>query len=329
MKSVTLLSLCTFFLFVFLNLSREGMSPVGTMDGTSKEGNSTSFARIAHHESTPKLADGCYHVFLDVGANIGIHARFLLEPSLYEKAKIARKFFQTHFGAEELRDNRDFCIFSFEPNPSHLQRHQEMKHEYDKMGWRYYPIHGGVSDEDGNLTFYHIGDEYGFTTLQSSCRKRCDPEHVPVFRLSSWIKREIHGRKLPQSPYGTGYNDGPRVVMKMDIEMMEWLVFPDLLLSGVLCEDINAMMGEFHLRANWFFYPITFEGHGNQGAKNFTIKSWEEGSKLKDEWLLMVERNPHCNTVMSMKDDETYRLDGMPWPTSAYESQLKGTASRR
>ena len=30
-----------------------------------------------------KLADGCYHVFLDVGSNIGNHARFLYEPSLY------------------------------------------------------------------------------------------------------------------------------------------------------------------------------------------------------------------------------------------------------
>lgn len=311
------------FSFTWVAFSRGPALPI------TPEGNVEITASSPAHNG-PKLADGCYHVFLDVGSNIGIHARFLLEPSLYPKATIARNFFQSHFGPEEQRDNRDFCIFAFEPNPSHLQRHQEMKRVYETMGWRYYPIHGGVSDQDGNLTFYHIGDEYGFTTLKSSCRKRCDPEYVPVYRLSSWIKREIHGRKLPQLPYGTGYSNGPQVVMKMDVEMMEWILFPDLLLSGVLCEDIDAMMGEFHLQGNWFFYPITFEGHGIQGASsNFTLKSWEEGDKLKNEWLTMMERNPHCNTVLSMRDDETYRLDGMHWPTEAYEVQLRNSTNSR
>ena len=39
----------------------------------------------------PKLADGCYHVFLDVGSNIGMHVRFLFEPFLYNKAHLARR----------------------------------------------------------------------------------------------------------------------------------------------------------------------------------------------------------------------------------------------
>ena len=30
-----------------------------------------------------KLGDGCYHVFLDIGSNIGIHGRFLYEPDRY------------------------------------------------------------------------------------------------------------------------------------------------------------------------------------------------------------------------------------------------------
>jgi hypothetical protein len=38
----------------------------------------------------------------------------------------------------------------------------------------------------------------------------------------------------------------PKVVMKMDIEMAEWLVLPDLLTSGVLCRDVDAMLAEFH-----------------------------------------------------------------------------------
>ena len=50
---------------------------------TINDGNSTT---DDHH----KLADGCYHVFLDVGSNIGMHVRFLLEPHKYPQAKIAR-----------------------------------------------------------------------------------------------------------------------------------------------------------------------------------------------------------------------------------------------
>ena len=51
---------------------------------TINDGNSTT------DDHKHKLADGCYHVFLDVGSNIGMHVRFLLEPHKYPKAKIAR-----------------------------------------------------------------------------------------------------------------------------------------------------------------------------------------------------------------------------------------------
>ena len=60
-----------------------------------------------------KLGDGCYHIFLDVGANIGVHGRFLYEPELYPKAVTARSIFDAEFGKD--RDNRDFCVFAFEP----------------------------------------------------------------------------------------------------------------------------------------------------------------------------------------------------------------------
>lgn len=239
------------------------------------------------------------------------------EPRLYPKARIARSFFRTHFGPEEQCDNRDFCMFAFEPNPSHIERHREMQQEYEKMGWRYHFIQGGVSDVDGNLTFYHTGDEYGYTTLKSSCRRRCDANHVPVYRLVDWIKQEIDGRLIPE-PYGAGevYDSGPRVVMKLDIEMMEWVVFPDLLLAGVMCNDITAIMGEFHLKPLWYLYPITFQGHASKtrGDTNFTIPKWEEARTLKEEWVTMIERNPNYNTTLDLRDDESYRTDGVSWP---------------
>lgn len=263
----------------------------------------------------PKLADGCYHVFLDVGSNIGMHARFLLEPSLYPKAWIARKFFVAHFGPEILRDNRDFCIFGFEPNPVHRKRHEEMRDAYAAMGWRYHFIPAGVGDKNGNLTFYDIGDELGFTAIpkRSCSENKCPQQQVPVHRLSEWIEHEVHGRKTPSQGYGgKGYVTGPRVVMKMDIEMLEWLVIPDLITSGVLCH-IDAIMGEFHLKLQWFLYPVTFPDPGGSG-RDWTLHNYTEAEDFMNQMLGMIERNYYCNTKLEMRDDESHADDGMPWP---------------
>lgn len=87
-----------------------------------------------------KLGDGCYHVFLDVGSNIGVHNRFLFEPGLYPNAKTALSVFDQEFG--EKRNNLDICAFGFEPNPVHEERHNKMMEEYNKLGWRYHYIQG-------------------------------------------------------------------------------------------------------------------------------------------------------------------------------------------
>ena len=218
--------------------------------------------------------------------------------------------------------SRDFCIFSWEPNPSHIKRHEEMRKVYSEIGWRYFPIHGGVGDSSSNITFYHIGDDTGFTMLKSSCRKECTPEHVPVYRLSEWMNQELHGREIPSSL--SIYEKGPRVVMKMDIEMIEWLVLPDLISTGTLCPDVNGMIIEFHLRQHWFFYPITF-AHTRLGD-NYTINKWEDADKLKLEYLSELANNANCSVEIRLHDDESHRGDGMPWPTPNETAQFVGIA---
>lgn len=273
---------------------------------------------VMQQRQAKKLADGCYHVFVDAGANIGMHARFLLEPSLYPKAWIARKFFHAHFGPEELRDNRDFCVFAFEPNPSHTKRHVEMKDAYAAMGWRYHFFSAGVGDKDGHLTFYQISDQLGFSAIpKRSCgsgQNECPRHEVPVYRLSDWIEKEVRGREVPSQAHGgRGYVTGPKVVMKMDIEMMEWLVMPDLITSGVLCGDIDGALGEFHLQPQWFLYPVTFQDPGGNGG-SWTLHNYTEAEAFMHQMLGMIERNYHCKTKLEMRDDESYVDDGMPWP---------------
>ena len=43
--------------------------------------------------TSTKLGDGCYHIFLDMGANVGVHGRFLLEPDKYEGAGTAQAIY--------------------------------------------------------------------------------------------------------------------------------------------------------------------------------------------------------------------------------------------
>ena len=54
---------------------------------------------------------GCYHVLIDVGSNIGMHARFLFEPEKFPESKSSVPKLNEEFGMK--RDNRDFCVFSF------------------------------------------------------------------------------------------------------------------------------------------------------------------------------------------------------------------------
>lgn len=68
------------------------------------------------NESSPRreishLGDGCYHVLLDVGSNIGMHGRFLFEPDKFPLSKLSVPTLNKEFGTE--RDNRDFCVFAF------------------------------------------------------------------------------------------------------------------------------------------------------------------------------------------------------------------------
>ncbi|KAL3817421.1 hypothetical protein ACHAXA_011050 [Cyclostephanos tholiformis] len=298
-----------------------------------------------------KLADGCRHVFLDVGSNIGVHARMLLEPHLYPVANRTRSSRRRRRGADE----DEYCVFGFEPNPAHASRHREMEGAYSAVGWRYHFVHAGVGDVDGNLTFYHVGRgdrtlERGFTTNIGKCKPRrtdggatrrvtCTKEVVRVVRLSSWIDREVHGRYIPEeeeeeeedttevvrtatSKTTTTSPLPPRVVMKMDIEFSELLVLPDLLTSGVLCRDVDAVIGEFHTAAHSGDYPISFPDRGSGEKKGreegtWTLNTYEEAERLRDDIIGMVHRNPNCKTQIVIGDDETYARDGMPWPVAS------------
>ena len=64
--------------------------------------------------------DGCFHVYLDVGSNVGVQVRKLFEPSFYPGAPFVNVF-DKEFGPVEAR-RKSVCAVGFEPNPHHTKR---------------------------------------------------------------------------------------------------------------------------------------------------------------------------------------------------------------
>jgi hypothetical protein len=141
-----------------------------------------------------KLADGCYHVFLDCGSNLGVHGRFLFEPHKYPNSTFVT-IFDEHFGA--YRTQQNICVFAFEPNPRHTQKQLLTQTKYRTMGWRYHYMPYGVGDMDGNLTFYRnlftsngtFNEEHGFSfyiRIPRSSRYQSLRTKLSLFQLLTW-----------------------------------------------------------------------------------------------------------------------------------------------
>jgi len=272
----------------------------------------------------PKLADGCHHVYVDVGSNIGVHSRFLFEPEKYPKATLALNIFNANFGSPIDRDGRDICVFAWEPNPAHAVRHQKLEVAYASLGWRYHYMPFGAGDQDGTLTFRHIGDEdkkeWGFSAARAPVKEGEDggiEEKVPVKRLSAWLAQEIQGRLPPEKIHGV-YGDGPgsepTVVMKLDIEGSEFIVLPDLMFTGVLCETVDHIFGEFHLFDNKFF-PMVFspDEETGKGGLELINASWA-GTYKKNLLRAFRSLRGSCRTTFDEGHSEIYLHDGQPLP---------------
>ena len=94
-------------------------------------------------------------VFVDAGANIGVHTRFLFEPERYRHSLFVHTF--THvFGSIDRRANTT-CSIGFEPNPKHVARHEALQRAYAQKGWRYTFIPAALGTSSGELTFYTNG----------------------------------------------------------------------------------------------------------------------------------------------------------------------------
>lgn len=269
-----------------------------------------------------RLGDGCYHVFLDVGANRGVHGRFLLEPEKYPATRFSVGFFERQYGAN--RDNQDYCVFEFEANDNHWPRLREISSAYAKMGWRYHLVEAAVSDVEGNTTFFHQGtkdaksEEWGFSGAKNMDEAGGYEVQVATVRLSEWIQYHIHERKVPKVPPSTinstniTTNDKPPVLgMKMDIEGYEYVVLPDLIHSNAFC-NFGFVFGEFHSR----FAPMTQFRANESFFHRIPLDTPQQANKYAGSLIEIMQASRNCGVQWHSADDESYLHDGQPLPTA-------------
>ena len=209
--------------------------------------------------ATASPLDGCYHVFVDAGANIGIHTRFLFEPSKFPRSSF-RKVFDKYFGAD--RDPLTTCAVAFEPNPMHRAHHLCQQALYERRGWRYVPIASAVGARAGNLTFYAnirreaqfhgstskaLGVGFGVADREGANAgkyRQATPQRKivrPVVDFSAFLLQTVASRKLPTTKSLTP----PAVIVKMDVEGVEFAIAPRLLETRALCA-VNFISVEWH-----------------------------------------------------------------------------------
>ena len=262
-------------------------------------------------ERVRNATDGCVNVFVDAGANIGVHTRFLFEPAKYPHSHFT-KVFKRSFGSIASNGMAPLtCSLGFEPNPKHIKRHKALERAYKQMGWRYsfFPFALGVNTSE-DLVFYENprasrgaqSEYWAFSTKQL----HADQSEVRVPSASfDTVLAQIGKRRLP------GHADHhPRVLVKMDIEGSEFAVVPQVMMSGSLCRVVDYISVEWHAR----FAPLRL--HSKQRLDLGTQRGATSVKSLLQAAMADGGRAAGCLTDVFEVDDESYLHDGMPLPVS-------------
>ena len=282
-------------------------------DYSSKSGENKSNQK--QFSENQNILDECYHVYLDIGSNIGVQVRKLFEPEKYPGAKI-HKIFDREFGNIQIRrqflSQRKICAVGFEPNHHHTNLLKKIEERYNNCGWKvFFMTETAVSNRNGTTVFYTDKDfknlEWGGGILPPSINKISqnissgdkNKYQVKLIRLSKFIKDVVGKRKLPVKPTKLF---PPKVVMKIDIEGSELDVIPDILFTGGL-EYIDTMMVEWHAH---------LETQAERSSAHSHLKSSLDA--ISNYAKAMINHSGPFNFKVVELDDESYATSKFELP---------------
>ena len=207
----------------------------------------------------------CTGLYLDVGTNIGVVVRKLFEPQLYYGSP-AEAYFLHAFGPAP---RCGVCAIGLEPNPAHRSRLAELQQSLNAAGAAVLILQAGISHTDGSATFSRgqaAHGEWDASVIDgnaSACRR---PGTCVTISTLNFTRLTMHVAALlrAQSPDPIGWHgylstfggpppkqdigdlSAPRVVMKLDVEGLEYSVLHSTEAQQALCGHIDYMFVEWH-----------------------------------------------------------------------------------
>ena len=259
-----------------------------------------------------RMGDGCKHVYLDLGSNIGVHNRFLFQPEFYPKTSM-RAVFNEAFGSPRMRsmpsNESGICAFAFEANPMHAARLRAMDECYLDRGHRLKVFVPNAVSDDGGGSLYFEGKvrgklwTAGMVVSKNRMTKAPKAEYnyteIIGVDIASFINQHVKDRE-----YDRGGGLG-KVVAKLDVEGSEYKVLPHMEGQGVLCEGIvDLITTEFH-------YP--FYSNYIKDKKRFPTSESFHTYFLDNNKKNLERKKGKCGggrpTVIELRDSEDYKAD--------------------
>jgi hypothetical protein len=255
---------------------------------------------------------GCEHVYLDVGTNIGVQLRKLYEPHRYKDAPVLG-IFKDMFGAA--RQRCGVCSVGIEPNPRHGDRLDEVQRQLTSIGARVAILKAAASDAEGTTTLNTGIDDFKWNDLGASVAGWALPTQpgaatVRTLDLSRVIHR-LHRRLQEQHGLNRGAS---RLVMKLDIEGLEYRVAPHLILTQAFCM-IDLIFMEQHPRV-FNQLPSNAASHGLRPKESGILLAHQLVRAITQYALAARSPSSDCQTRVLTLDDETHLFDGQPWSST-------------
>ena len=234
---------------------------------------------------------GCRRIFLDLGSNVGETLEALYTNSAAAaSASGAARAFASFFG--RVRD--DVCTLAFEPSPLHARRLAALVSRLRTAGRRIHLFHAAIADSNGVAPFFSDGNgfrnEWAASLVRGSGGGGGGVSSVPQVRVPtvsfSWLlKKQIPlaaARWTPSRSMASG------VMVKMDIELEEYIALPPAISSGVLCGTVDALAIEVHK-------PNLMDAAGRaKAARLVELLGKLDGMRRRDECrtrVLQIPRN--------------------------------------
>lgn len=225
----------------------------------------------------------CNKVFLDWGSNQGGQLAKLYDGVL-PRSKWG-KMFRHYFGNNLTARHEQVCAFAWEPDPFHVAQHEILRASWNRRGIRAMSFPFPINDNNEMVKFWSVRSfrhtNWGSTLLEDAAKtydpKRVSSFEVRTFNILSFLQHKIASDAL--------------VLVKMDIEGLEHILYPKLFVSGLLCK-LTFVGTELHARL------MT----ANQTALTKTGK--DSLPFAAQSQILKSAFGPSCKAVVTVLDDD-------------------------